>query len=116
QAVFLARYFRIPIIFRAIDVTHELVPNRLLIPVTKLMERFIFRMVDFNIALTPHLQKYISSYGVPEERIRLLPSGVDTKMFSPGPRNDAMMRKWGVEPNDPVALFMGTIYTFSGLD
>src|SRR5215475_12562540 len=39
--------------------------------------------------------------------MRLLPSGVDTGMFSPGPKT---------ESEGPIVLFMGTIYRFSGLD
>src|SRR5262249_10548179 len=116
QALIAARHFDVPIVFRSIDVSHELVPNRVLVPVTKILENVIFNRVDFNIALTPHLKSYICSYGVPETRVRLLPSGVDAAMFSPGARNHSMMQRWGIAPDDPVILFMGTIYKFSGLD
>ncbi len=116
QALLAARRFGIPVVFRAIDVSHQLVPNPVLVPITKVLEKFVFNSVDFNIALTPHLKDYILSYGVPEMNVRLLPSGVDAAMFSPGPRNDELMRGWGIEPGDPVILFMGTIYRFSGLD
>ena len=116
QALLAARSFGVPVVFRAIDVSHELAPNALLSSVTRVFEDFVFNGVDFNIALTPHLKSYILSYGVPQRNIRLLPSGVDTAMFSPGLRNDALMRSWGIDPGDPVILFMGTIYKFSGLD
>ena len=116
QAMMAARRFKVPIVFRGIDVSHQLVPNRLLVPFTKLLERMVFNGVDLNIALTPHLKKYISAYGVPDERIRLLPSGVDADLFSPGPRDHALLERWGIDPGDPVILFMGTIYRFSGLD
>lgn len=116
QSIVAARNFDIPIVFRSIDVTHELVPSALLVPAAKILEDFVFNAVDFNIALTPHLKNYILSYGVPEKRVRLLPSGVDADLFSPGARNDALMARWGIEPEDPVVLFMGTIYRFSGLD
>jgi glycosyltransferase involved in cell wall biosynthesis len=39
--------------------------------------------------------------------VRLLPSGVDTNLFSPGASR---------RTNGPTVLFMGTIYRFSGLD
>jgi glycosyltransferase involved in cell wall biosynthesis len=116
QALAIARIHRIPIVFRSIDVTHSLVPFSLLVPPTKVLERLIFRSVDFNIALTPHLKKYILSHGVEDSKVRLLPSGVDAEMFSPGPRADAVLSKWGITAGDLVILFMGTIYKFSGLD
>jgi glycosyltransferase involved in cell wall biosynthesis len=106
----------VPVVFRAIDVTHELVPSALLVPVTRILEKFVFNAVDLNIALTPQLRSYILAYGVPEKRVRLLPSGVDAEMFCPGPRNNRLLAQWGVRPGDPVVLFMGTIYRFSGLD
>src|SRR5262249_10835071 len=34
----------------------------------------------------------------------------------PGPRNSAFLRQWEIGAQDPVILFMGTIYKFSGLD
>ena len=115
QVLLAAHAVGIPVVFRSIDVSHALVPNPLLVPLTKILERIVFRSVKFNIALTPHLQSYIHSYGVPEAAIRLLPSGVDAEMFSPGPRNTELLRQWGIGNDDPVVLFMGTIYRFSGL-
>jgi glycosyltransferase involved in cell wall biosynthesis len=116
QTLTAARAFGVPIVFRAIDVSHQLVQNRVLVPPTKILERIVFNSVDFNVALTPHLKQYIQSYGVPESAIRLLPSGVDAKMFSPGPRQPELLARWGIGPDDLVILFMGTIYSFSGLD
>jgi glycosyltransferase involved in cell wall biosynthesis len=116
QALVAARAYGVPIVFRSIDVTHTLVPFSLLVPATKVLETLVFRLVDFNIALTPHLKKYILSYGVADSRVRLLPSGVDTEMFSPGLRDDALLSKWGIAADDKLILFMGTIYRFSGLD
>jgi len=106
QTLLAAGAHRIPVAFRAIDVTHELVPAVLSLP-TRMLESIVFNHADLNIALTPLLQKYIQAYDVPDEKMRLLPSGVDTEMFSPGPKT---------ESEGPIVLFMGTIYRFSGLD
>ena len=116
QTLIAARAFRIPVVFRAIDVSHALVPSAVLVPITKILERIVYTSVAFNVVLTPHLKRYIGSYGIPDSRIRLLPSGVDAKMFSPGPRNPEVLQKWGIGEQDLVVLFMGTIYKFSGLD
>src|SRR5207247_10215993 len=37
-------------------------------------------------------------------------------MFSPGPRDTRLFQEWGIDPEDEIILFMGTIYKFSGLD
>jgi len=116
QALLAARFFKVPIFFRSIDVMHQLAPSRLLSAVTGFLERIVYKRMDGVIALTPRLKTYIQSYGVPEERVRVLPSGVDVGMFQSGEKNKAILRRWGVEADDPVILFMGTIYRFSGLD
>jgi glycosyltransferase involved in cell wall biosynthesis len=106
QTLLAAHTCGVPVAFRAIDVTHELVPPALSLP-TQMLESIVFNHADLNIALTPLLRNYIQAYGVPDDKMQLLPSGVDTDMFSPGPNNDG---------DGPVVLFMGTIYSFSGLD
>jgi len=116
QTLLLARRHGVPVHFRSIDILHQLVPSAALVPVAKLLEGFVYRNVDAITAVTPRLKQHIESYGVPAVRVRLLPSGVDAQMFSPGPRNAALLAGWGIGPEDPVALFMGTIYRFSGLD
>jgi glycosyltransferase involved in cell wall biosynthesis len=105
QTLVSARLLGVPVAFRSIDVSHELVPPALTLP-TRMIESIVFNHVDLNIALTPLLRNYIQAYEVPEEKVRLLPSGVDTEMFSPGAKSN----------DGPVILFMGTIYGFSGLD
>src|SRR5262249_54510325 len=106
QTLLAAGAYRVPVAFRAIDVTHELVPPALSLP-TRMLESVVFNHVDLNVALTPLLRSYIQDYGVPDKKVRLLPSGVDTNLFSPGT---------GRHRNGPTILFMGTIYRFSGLD
>jgi glycosyltransferase involved in cell wall biosynthesis len=116
QSLMAARKYNIPVIFRSIDVLNRLVRWRSLAAATRAMERYVYRNVDAIFPVTLHLKSHILSYGVPESRIRVLPSGVDTQMFSPGPRNTDLLQRWGIGPEDPVILFMGTIYKFSGLD
>jgi glycosyltransferase involved in cell wall biosynthesis len=116
QTLLLARKRRVPVVCRAIDVTHELVPNRLLVPFTHLLAKYVYTRADLNVVVTPHLKSYVRSYGVTESRIRLLPSGVDREMFSPGRPSHDVKQALGISPDQRVILFMGTMYRFSGLD
>jgi glycosyltransferase involved in cell wall biosynthesis len=81
-----------------------------------MLERYVYNRVDAVVPVTLHLRNHILSYGVPESRVRVLPSGVDTGIFSPGPRNLDLLQQLGIGAGDPVVLFMGTVYKFSGLD
>lgn len=116
QTLLLARKRRVPVVCRAIDVTHELVPNRLLVPFTHVLAKYVYTRADLNAVVTPHLKNYVRSYGVKESRIRLLPSGVDQEMFSPGRPSHGVQQALGISPDQRVILFMGTMYRFSGLD
>jgi len=116
QSLLAARKFDVPVMFRSIDVLNQLVPWRVLIPATRILERYVYNRVNAIVPVTLHLKNHILSYGVAESRVRVLPSGVDTGMFSPGPRNTELLRAWGINAQDGVVLFMGTIYKFSGLD
>jgi glycosyltransferase involved in cell wall biosynthesis len=115
QSVMSGRWYDVPVVFRSIDVLNQLAP-RSLAAATKLLEGIVYRSVAGIIALTPRLQQHVAAYGVPDERIRLLPCGVDTALFSPGIKDPSLLSRWNIGPADPVILFMGTIYRFSGLD
>lgn len=116
QSVLTARRYDVPVFFRSIDVSHQLVPFRVLSPPTRLIERYVYNNAAGVSALTPRLKDYVASLGVPQARIGVLPAGVDVQMFSGGQRKPSLLGKWGIDPHDPVVLFMGTIYRFSGLD
>ncbi len=116
QSVLTARRYDVPVFFRSIDVSHKLVPFRVLSPLTRLIERYVYKSADGVSALTPRLKDYVASHGVPPTRIGVLPAGVDVEMFSGGERKPSPLNEWGIDPHDPVILFMGTIYRFSGLD
>jgi glycosyltransferase involved in cell wall biosynthesis len=115
QSVISGRWYGVPVIFRSIDVLNQLAPASLA-AVTKVLERIVYRSVNGIVALTPRLQQHVASYGVPDERIRLLPCGVDTSLFCPGAKIPSVLSRWNIDATDPVILFMGTIYRFSGLD
>ena len=116
QTISLARKFKIPVLFRSIDVLHMMVPYPFLRPVTKLMEKRVYSSVDLVIPNTPQYLKYIASMGVPETRIKLLPFPMDTEMFRPGVDSSEVRQKWGLKENEPVIVFVGTLFDFSGLD
>jgi len=43
------------------------------------------------------------------ERLVLVTRGVDTDLFSPARRSDALRQSWGATPETPVALFVGRL-------
>jgi glycosyltransferase involved in cell wall biosynthesis len=115
QTLSAARKYGVPVIFRSIDILHELVPFSLLAPVTRFVEKKVYTGADMVLTISPRLSGYVSDAGTPKERIRLLNLGVDTDMFRPAEDEPALRQQWGLG-DGPVIVFIGTLFEFSGLD
>ena len=58
-------------------------------------------------------------YGTPEERIEVIPNGIELNRFHPKNREDfreATRRELGIPPEAPVLLFLGSGFRRKGLD
>ena len=106
----------VPVIFRTIDILHELVPYRLLRFPTLFFEKMIYPLIDKIAALTPKLGEYTVRLGAKEDRVELLLPGIDTDVFFPDERDPELMKRWGIKPDDRVVLFLGTLFDFCGMD
>ncbi|MGD0793989.1 MAG: glycosyltransferase family 4 protein [Dehalococcoidales bacterium] len=116
QTVSLARKFKIPVIFRSIDILNMMVRYPALRRITKFLEKKVYSSVDLVLPNTPQYLKYVSGMGVPESRIRLLPFPVDTSLFRPSVDSSEVRRKWDLEGEEQIIVFIGTLFEFSGLD
>ena len=83
---------------------------------TRYLEGRVYSNVDSIMAITPHHAHYVISLGAPESRVRLLPLPIDTSIFRPSVDYSEIRQKWGIDERQPVVLFIGTLFEFSGLD
>lgn len=63
-------------------------------------------------------QDLVDEFGIPEERIHVIPDGVDVERFHPRNRllyRDAVRRELELGPDDRVALFVGNAWERKGL-
>jgi glycosyltransferase involved in cell wall biosynthesis len=116
QTVFWAKYYKIPLLFRLLDVLHQLVPSKLLQLPTYLLERITYRFADELLAITPKLTEYAKRMGANPKTTSYLPSGSDIDLFYPQEKDKSLMEKLGLRKEDLVLLFAGNLYDFSGLD
>jgi glycosyltransferase involved in cell wall biosynthesis len=116
QAVWLARKFGIPVVFRSIDVLNRMVTSPCLRPLTRFLEKRVYTRADHTLALTPKMSQYVINFGVDPQKVGLLLIPVDTEMFKPAPASDTLLGKWDLSKKDAVILFIGTLFDFSGLD
>ena len=116
QAINAARKYNIPVVFRSIDILNHLVGYPVLRPATRMLEKAVYRRADTILTLTPTLSSYVKGFGAAEGKIKELLMPVDTGIFYPFPPPAELRQKWGIDKDDKVVLFIGTLFDFSGLD
>jgi len=116
QTIRLVKKLGIPVIFRSIDILNQLAPSPILAFVTRLLEKKVYSNVDLILTISPKLSEYVIGIGAREEKVKLLPLGIDTNQFKPGIDTTELCRKWGLSNEATVIVFIGTLFDFSGLD
>jgi glycosyltransferase involved in cell wall biosynthesis len=114
QTTLIAKKMGIPVVFRAIDVSHEL-RKTAFSPLIKKAEKTVYRNASHILTHNYALKEYIATYGCAEDRISVLLPGVDLKRFTPRKPSLQLQQRLGIEPTDQVILFMGTIFRFGGI-
>ena len=81
---------------------------------TRRLERWVLRRADLVIVVSPALREHALRQGVRPERIRVVPNGVDTRLFHPS-RDGARIRgRLGLD-GDFVVGFSGTLRPWHGV-
>ena len=79
-------------------------------------ERRLVHEVDRIVAATEHERRLLEQvYGVPRDRIEVIPLGVDRERFRPREQLDARLAL-GIDPEAQVLLAVGRIEPLKGLD
>jgi len=79
-------------------------------------ERFVMQSADRIIAATrAELSQLESLYGLNQQKVDVIPPGVDTHHFYPIPPDEAK-EAVGISPNERMALFVGRIEPLKGVD
>ncbi len=115
QTICIARHFGVPVIYRAIDISHQIRETRLK-PLIHAAEKYVCCHADAVSTHNEPLRQYCISLGADPLRTSIEYPGLDTVRFSPGPKDSALMARYGIAPDDRIILFMGTLFRFAGLD
>ena len=114
QVVAICKRKGVPVIVRAIDISHKLRKTRFE-AIIKRAERFVYRHADHVCANNEALREYCMRLGASPTKSSVIYPGVDLNRFTPAQPSIALQNKLGIKPTDKVLLFMGTIFRFSGL-
>ena len=114
QTVAIAKFFGVPVLFRAIDVSHQLRKTNYKVLI-KLAERFVYKRASWVSANNSTLADYCVSLGAKRELVSVDYPGLDLERFAPRTKNRDLQVSNGIEVNDKTIVFMGTLYRFSGI-
>ncbi len=114
QSAFICRHLGVPVLLRAIDVSHKL-RKTALSSLIRIAERYVYMNVNHISANNAALAEYILLTSNTKATIDVLLPGVDLQKFKPEGKPNELMRKYQIHEQDKVILFMGTLFRFSGL-
>lgn len=77
--------------------------------------RYVKENTDIFIAVTDRAKYALIAEGVPEERIRVIPAGVDTDRFGPAKCDPEVRRMFNVDESDFVVLCIGRLEREKGI-
>jgi len=80
------------------------------------LERVTLSLADHVLTLTEVMRRHLSSYGVAPEKVSLAPNCVDADRFVLQSRNPELSKRFGIEPDDLVIGYIGTMLDYEGLD
>lgn len=81
---------------------------------TRKIETDVLQKADKVTVICEGLKKDILTRGINEDKIVVIPNGVDTANFKPMPKSEELMDKYGLK-NCVVFGFIGTFFEFEGL-
>jgi colanic acid biosynthesis glycosyl transferase WcaI len=82
--------------------------NRLGIRFAKALERRVYRLADRVAVISDGFARNLRAKGVPAGKLAVLPNWVDTDFLKPGPKDNAVARRHGLDGRF-VVMYSGTI-------
>ena len=103
----------VPIINRTFDVIHDLIDEKYLKNIVIKIEKSVYSEFDQIIANTPFMKNW--SKEMNGKNIIIIPQGVDANLMKPLSKDIELQSKLGIESNDKVVMYLGSIHSISGL-
>jgi glycosyltransferase involved in cell wall biosynthesis len=114
QVLKIAKRFGVPVVFRALDVSH-LIRNSLLAPLIQEAEKYVYRKATLVSANNPAMARYCLELAgrIGGSRVNLPP--LDFSHFAKRPPDSISRKSFGWDSSHKVVAYMGTFFRFSGL-
>ncbi|MBP6186849.1 MAG: glycosyltransferase [Rhodoluna sp.] len=115
QVLQLAKKYGVPVIFRALDVSH-LIRKSILSPLIKSAENYVYKNANMLSANNPAMADYCQALASRTKAIVVNLPPLDISHFAKVTPNAALQIELGIKPTESVITYLGTFFHFSGLD
>lgn len=116
QAVIICKIQKLPLLFRALDVSHK-IRRSAFGPLVRSAERFVYRKSTWVSCNNAALRDYCLKLGAHKDRSSVELPVLDLVHFRAGKDDRQRMRaKLGITGDATVVAYMGSFFYFSGLD
>jgi len=82
--------------------------------VSRALETFLFKNTDRAVTICESMRRELGERGVPVDRVKVVPNGVNVEEFKPLPRAAALADRLGFN-GGPIFGFIGSFYRYEGL-
>lgn len=83
--------------------------------ISRFIETRLLKKVDAVFTISNAMRKEMVARGIPEEKIVIIPNGVDTKQFSTVPYDEALSEQTNIRGKKVIG-FIGSFYHYEGID
>lgn len=112
----------VPFIFEVRDLWPEVpiqmgaIKNKMLIRLLYSFEKKIYRSARHIVALSPGMRKGVLKYGIPPEKVSMIPNMSKKDEFYIRPKNDQVAKEFGIDLNKFNVIHFGSMGLANGLD
>jgi glycosyltransferase involved in cell wall biosynthesis len=114
QTIWLAKKHEVPVVFRALDVSHR-IRSSFLAPLIRWVEKKVYKQADMLSANNPAMAKYCDGLSKRTGQTVVHFPPLDLSHFSKPSRDLALRLALGIAEGDQLIVYMGSFFYFSGL-
>ena len=104
----------IPMVHRTFDIVHEIIEEKYLSNFVYKIEKESYPKFNLVIANTPFMKNWSEEMGA--KNVIVIPQGVDPNIMKKLPKDKEMQKKFNINENDKVVMYLGSILSHSGMD
>jgi glycosyltransferase involved in cell wall biosynthesis len=115
QTIQAAQERKIPVVYRLLDISHELINIPIIKQIAKKIESKVISSADLVLTTTKDLENYAIEMNAVRKNVEMFPLGININDFKPMEKSLELQKELGIKENDKVIIFVGTMYTFTGI-